>query len=357
MLRLNKLSAVTMALMVALAACSDSTGPNEPFDPEASAADLTVVQGAFSAAAFESLSFVLVPDTGAVPAPLLQASLAAAAAGSRWEAAAAAEAFAAAGPASGPLFPDEILGRTYDRVNDEYQHDAARTDAPTNGVRFVLYGVDPITHNLLDAVIGHVDLLDESTTLAYVARIVAVTDGVERINYTVRAVVGLQTVGLTVAGFITDGSDVIDVDLSVTFVQDGSVSSATADYNLSIPARDFELDAIVVFEIDEVTRDGSIDVEVSFMEGHHAVSVAGVISFNDGEPAAWGGTFEVHVDGQLFAKITVDGDTVTAQNADGGQLTGAEAEAVRDIFDGLDDLFEKRFEDFIQPVAWMFGHE
>jgi hypothetical protein len=40
-LRLNKLSAVTMAITVALAACSDGTGLNdEPFDPGASAADL-----------------------------------------------------------------------------------------------------------------------------------------------------------------------------------------------------------------------------------------------------------------------------------------------------------------------------
>ena len=109
MLRLNKLSAVTMAITVALAACTDGTGLNdEPFDPNASAADLQVVQGAFSASVFESLaisseSFNLVADTGAVPA-VLQASLAAASAGNRWEAAAAAEAFAAAGPASGRCF-------------------------------------------------------------------------------------------------------------------------------------------------------------------------------------------------------------------------------------------------------------
>ena len=92
MLRLNKLSAVTMAITVALAACSEGTGLNdEPFDPGASAADLQVVQGAFSAAVFESLalsseSFNLVSDTGAVPSALLQASLAAGSAGSRWEA-------------------------------------------------------------------------------------------------------------------------------------------------------------------------------------------------------------------------------------------------------------------------------
>ena len=111
MLRFYRLSAAAMALTVALTACTEGTGGtglnDEPFAPDASAADLQVVQGAFAAAVFESLaissgSFSLVADTGAVPVGLLQASLAAA---SRWEAAAAAEAFAGVGPAWGPLVP------------------------------------------------------------------------------------------------------------------------------------------------------------------------------------------------------------------------------------------------------------
>jgi hypothetical protein len=83
-----------------------------------------------------------VPDTGAVPAPLLQANLAAASAGSRWESAAAAEAFAGAGPGSAPLLPDGILGRTYHRVDGEYRHDPARTYAPETGEIFETITVD-----------------------------------------------------------------------------------------------------------------------------------------------------------------------------------------------------------------------
>ena len=202
MLRFYRFSAVAMALTVALTACTegtDGTGPDdEPFAPEASAADLQVVQGAFAASVFESLaisseSFNLVPDPPP-PAVLLQASLAAASAGSRWESAAAAQAFAAVGPASGPLVPVEYLGRTYDRDVDGYRHNPERTDVPLDRVRFILYGVDPVTREPLGPLveIGYVDLLDESTDLAYVARVVVVTGGVVRINYTVLAVVGYQ---------------------------------------------------------------------------------------------------------------------------------------------------------------------
>ena len=361
MLRLNKLSAVTMAITVALAACSEGTGLNdEPFDPGASAADLQVVQGAFSAAVFESLalsseSFNLVSDTGAVPSALLQASLAAGSVGSRWQAAAAAEAFAAAGPASGPLVPVDFLGRTYDRGVDGYEHDAARTYAPANGVRFILYEVDPITRAPGDTEIGYVDLLDESTNLLYAARVVVVTSGVERINYVVSALIGSQTLNFSVLGFIGDGTDVIDVDLSMTFVDAFPLSTATVDYLLSVPTRDFDVDATAVFTFNSETLAGSINVEGTFMQGAHTVVVAGVIEFNEGELPSEGGTIEIHVDGHLFAVVTISGETITVQNGESGELTSAEREAVRGIFDGLEDLFEERFEDFIRPVAWMFG--
>ena len=369
MLRFYRLSAVFMALTVALTACSegtDGTGlSDEPFAPDASAADLQVVQGVFAASVFKSLaisseSFTLVPDTGAVPVGLLQASLAAASAGSHWEAAAAAEAFAAAGPAQGALIPVDFHGRIYDRGVDGYRHNPDHPDrlhAPENGVRFILYEVDPVTHEPGDNEIGHVDLLDESTDLAYVARVIVVTGGVERINYTVSEVVGTQTLGFTVSGFIGDGTNQIDVDLSITFVHAFPVSTATVEHLISVPSRGFEVDATVVFEFNDETLKGSVDVNATFMQGHHTVTVTGVTTFSEGDLPTEGGSFEIHVDGQLFATVTVDGDTVTVQNADGGQLTSTEAQHVRTIFHGLRDMFDDKFEDFIRPVARLFGSE
>lgn len=365
MIRFNKTSTVTMALTIVLAACSDGTGPNgtgpndQPFDPEASATDLQAVQGAFTAAVFESLaigseSFNLVADTGSVPVALFQASVAAATAGSHWEAQAAAQAFASVGAASGPLVPLEFLGRTYDRGVDGYRWNSDRIDGPANGVRFILYEVDPITHTPGTTEIGYVDLLDESTNLAFVARVIVVTGGVERINYTVSAVIGTQSLGFTVSGFIGDGTDQIDINLSMTFVNAFPVSTATVVHLISVPTRGFEVNATVVFQFNEETLQGSADINASFMQGAHTVTVAGVITFSEGDIPTEGGTFEIHVDGQLFATISVDGDNVTVQNADGGQLTSAEAQAVRGIFDGLEEMFDDKFEDFVRPVAWMF---
>ena len=364
MLRFYRLSAVAMALTVSLTACTegDGTGLNdEPFAAEVSAADLQVVQSAFAASVFESLaisseSFILVQDPGPLSGGLLQASLAAASAGSHWEAEAAARAFAAVGSAAGTLIPSNFLGCTYDPAVDGFREipDCADPDAPENGVRFILYEVDRETHELGGTAIGYVDLLDKSTDLAHVARVVVVTNEVVRINYSVSAVLGTQSLGFTVFGFIGDGTDRIDVDLSITFVHDYPVSIATAEYLISVPSRDFEVDARVVLEFDEQLLHGSVDIEATFMQGHHTVTVTGVITSED-DFLTEGGDFKIHVDGQLFATISLEGDTPTVRNADGGELTAVEREAVHSIFDGLESFFEERFEDFTRPVAWLFG--
>lgn len=321
------------------------------------------MQSAFAATVFESLAlssenFNLVPDSGVAPVALLQASLGAATASGRWEAEAAARRFAASGPASGPLLPVDFLGRTYEHDQfGEYWHNPDRVGAPANGVRFILYEVDPITGVQGSTEIGYVDLMDESTTLAYVTRVVAVTGGVERINYTVSAVIANQTLSFTISGFISDGLDRVDIDLSLSFADTFPVSSATVAYLISVPTRGFEVDATVVLTFNNETLQGSIEIDGSFMQGAHTVTISALVEFGEGDVPTEGGTVEIHVDGQLFAVITISNETITVQNGTGGALTAVEADAVRSIFGGLDSLFEDRFEDFIRPVAWMFGAE
>ena len=175
-----------------------------------------------------------------------------------------------------------------------------------------------------------------------------------RIDYTVSAVVSVQTLNLTVSGFIGDGTDQVDIDLSMSFVNDAPVSVVTVEHLISVPSRDFVVDATVILQFNDETQQGSIDVDASFMQGTHTVTVVGVISFSESDNPSEGGSFAISVDGQLFATITVDGGTTTVQNSTGGELTSGEAQAVRNIFDHLKDLFDERFEDFVRPVRWLF---
>jgi hypothetical protein len=90
------------------------------------------------------------------------------------------------------------------------------------------------------------------------------------------------------------------------------------------------------------------------MQGDHTVTVDGDVEFSEDQVESDSGTFEIYVDGALFATIVFNDDTVTVQSGTGHELTAAEIEAVRSIFDGLDVLFDETFEDFLRPVEWMF---
>lgn len=362
--RFNKISAFTLALTVALAACSDGAGPDaDPFDPNLSAADLQVVQDVFSATMFESLavssnSFNLVPDTGSAAPALIQAGWAAATGDSHWEAESAArqlEAFLATGPASVTLIPAEWLGRTYERdAVDGYWWNPDRTGAPTNGVRFILYAVDPVTDEPTTTEVGYVDIMDESTDLSFIARVVVVSGGVEHINYTVSATFGTQTFGFEVSGFIGNGTDVVNVDLSVSFTHAEPTSTATVTHVLSVPSRDFEVNATRVLEFNRETFQGSMDLDATFLQAAHTVAISGVITFGEGDVPFRDGTFEFFVDGQLFATVTLSDGTVTVVNADGGDLTTTEAQAVRNMHQRLESIFDDRFDDFVRPVSRLF---
>ena len=60
----------------------------------------------------------------------------------------------------------------------------------------------------------------------------------------------------------------------------------------------------MVFEFNDETLQGSIDVNATFMQGAHTVTVTGVMTFSEGDLPTEGGSFEIRVDGQLFATIT-----------------------------------------------------
>ena len=197
-------------------------------------------------------------------------------------------------------------------------------------------------------------MLDESTDLAHVVRVVAVTGGVERINYTVSATIGTQSVGFAVVGFISDGTDVVEIDLSMSFVEDGPVSVATVEHLIAVPTRSFEVDARVVFTHNREALTGSVDVDATFMQGRHTVSVVGEFEFSEGDFPTEGGSYVITVNEQPFATITMDGESLTVTSDTGSELTAGQRAALRSIFDGLEDLFDNRFEDFVRPVAWLF---
>lgn len=363
MKRFNRMSALGLALTIGLIACTDTTGPDDaPFNPVGAAADLLVVDGAFDSDIFVSLaeSSTIFNSINGGPLPsaaLIDAGWNLALADGPWEVERAGQRLARAVSANSPaltLIPEDRRGKTYERgVEGGYYYNTenVRTGAPANGIRFILYEVNPVTHDIGQTEIGWVDVVDESTDLSRVARVIVVSDGVEYINYTVSKTRVDGSFSFAVAGFFGNGTDQVDLDLSLTFVNTDLTSTVTVDYMIEIVSRGFLMDATMVLVVDHATETESSTIEVSFQQGLHTVVVTGGVEMTElGES----GTIEIMVDTQLFATVTFEGETLTVVGPDGEALSGDHAQAVRNIFHRVESLFDDKFEHFVRPVSWLF---
>ncbi len=356
-MRLKKLSALSLVFAFGLAACNDSTNPGEAFDPAESAADLAAVSDAFGTDVYASLAamgdgFGSVAAAPALAAQVIDAGWLTASSPQQWElyGGEIAEAFRSASAAA-LLIPESFRGRTYEySAVREWYHNPTRTGAPENGIRFVLYEVDPITGEPGTTEVGWVDVLDESTATAGVVRLSVWSAGVEYINYTVSATVLIGSVGFAIEGFVTDGTTPVDFSLNVSFDATFATSRAEIDYQIDVPLRDFSISANMVMEFDAGTESGSITIDASFTQGANTVAIQG--SFDSQTD---GGSLEVLVNGSPFATITISGESISVVGPDGAELSAAHMEALRQITDALGNVLDHTFEDLFGPVEWLFN--
>lgn len=359
----NRLSALGLALAVGLTACDDSsTGPGDdgPFNPTTSAADLQVAQDAFDTPVFASLgsmsgNFSRIQGAPALASVLVDAGWNLITAGESWQLKEAGERVAGAlYSASAPevvLIPDGHRGRTYDYHPEEgYYYDESRTGAPANGMRFILYEVNPVTGEPGSTEIGYVDLLDESTDLAGVARIVVVSGDTQFMNYTVSATLLVGSISFTVDGFVSDGTDIVNVDLTMSFASTFATETVNLTYGIDIPSRSFSLSATMVMEFSRETEQGTATVDAQFKQSAHSVQIQGSFTLGGSES----GSLTVSVNGDLFATITISGETFTVVDGSGAALSAAQAQALKTIMDSFEELFGDKFEDFVRPVSWLF---
>jgi hypothetical protein len=72
--------------------------------------------------------------------------------------------YALSGSAAEPVFPPELLGMTFEwSFGEGHYVPTERAGAPTNGIRFILYAIDPLSRVPIDPLVetGHLDLTDE----------------------------------------------------------------------------------------------------------------------------------------------------------------------------------------------------
>ena len=180
----------------------------------------------------------------------------------------------------------------------------------------------------------------ESTTSASV-RIELVSNGVTYLDYSVGAFGNQSSVTVTVAGFVSNGVDRVNFDLDnrLTLDPDTQLTSIVLDYTLIVPTRgnfriDFEGEATSTVVSSHLVARGP----------HGTVSI-------DGTESGTSATFEVEVNGEPFATISVtQGAQPVITGADGEPLTQEEMEALQQIFGVFVQGFDF-FEDLLDPLV------
>jgi hypothetical protein len=360
-----------LALVILSAACSDNAvAPKSPANPQATAAELAALGTMFNAAPLQSLSSVII-DVPAPAAPMRAFALAGSTnplrSSSRLRAYAdridGARMFTKLLPEMSvtgvaALLPPAFAGKTFEWNFTALQYDTtARTGAPTNGVRFILYAIDPLTGYPAGPApgteVGYIDLMDETGTgTPKVHVIVAGVGGTPvYVDYTVR--IGGQSatsVTINTAGYITNGADSPDTlrfNGAITAALSGNSISVTEDVSFDVNSHDLHVRnwQRVSFTETQTTTTISLRLSFRFDYGGEVITLDGSLDANNLGNVS--GEFTARVDGGLYASCTVTGTqnsyTLSCQGADADGLSADDdlaLDALGEAAGGVNSAFE-----------------
>lgn len=376
-----RLPLLSLALAVA---CSEPNGPAQLVNPTATTAKLQAVSSVFAVptiAAFNSVGDLMDPSTGLAPtAALLRATqpeaprpLASGYAGSaqRYR---AFRGLNLSAPSTLGLIPNELKGKTFewDTLPGHERHYVVtdRSGAPADGVRFILYAIDPLTHRPVEPLVevGYVDLHDLSTETTRSLRIVvAGVDGSPVfVDYTVAGTVSPGQFVASANGFLSNGESgasakTLTFDLSATLTE----TSLTFNASLSL-----DNPATTITETTTATKAPgtvTLSIDLTLVDPSQKVQLTGTASVVDqeqpqGENASAGHDdddglvtvdFEVHVNDQLFATIKGTAPDIQILGADGQPLSEDELHTLRELFRLPARIFNF-FQDLLHPVRRCF---
>lgn len=333
LVRARRAAVPMFATLFLLSACSGEEGPTYPasFDPAGLRADLTVASALYSAPATESfgaagfmIDFALGGFGGGgfmfeSPALLLSGPI-------KTNAPTAARLRAQANVSMANALPAEAIGRTFefDLTLNEYVV-GTRRGAPTNGVRFVLYSMDPEFDLPLEPLVetGYVDLSRTGTGNNTVALVEVFGTGPSPMKY-LEYSAKFSGTALEMAGFAQNASDRLAFSLKTSFSL--TTETVIVIWRTSMPSRNLVTRLRQTFVDGDNPRYG-IDAAV--------ISPSGYIDLDGTIREFSGGVLVVKVNGQTFARMELasgEDELPSITNASGGPLTAQEEETLGQIF-------------------------
>lgn len=330
-------AATFVATAFLLAACADSTTSlPTTIDPVAMQADIAAFEAGFDEPAtqsFGSIGYAIdgaLSGAGAVlrlPAMMVEEGPAAPAVRFRERL------MSASTDEIANSIPVTALGKTfvYDLTLDEYVV-STLTGAPANGVRFLLYALEPETDLVADPLVqvGYVDITRSGSGSTLTGRIeVYSTGGTKVMDYsaTVGGTANIPTFSVT--GFAGLGVNRVDFDLNT------GISLTTGALT-------------VTWQTDVPSRNASSRVQMSIGGGDNptitigAVMRAGVRKVEVGGTFGFftGGTLTTKIGGKVFARIIITEVDVTVEDNNGNPLSAEDEATLFRIFEWFEGTFD-----------------
>ena len=373
-----------LAVVVALAACKNSTGPQAQLgDPRGLSTDIQSLSGVLQSAVLQSFGLVDTaagsPATVATPAgAMLRAAPFTTLRGTGQRYTDAPRRLQALRLAAGALgsginasvIPPQYLGQTFVWDTATHRYVVGPDAGPSTGVRIILYAIDPFTGSVAEPsnTVGFVDLLDQSTTNPDVNKLhVIVKDGtpaspgpITYADYTVTgSVTGSPATAFSAAavGFVSDGTHTLSFDATFSatnLATDNPDAQIDVTWDADNPVIHVELhETLATSDANHLT----VTVNFSVTRGTETVAVTGTIT-EVLSPLTVTPNLSITVNGVAYARVTgtrtATTSTIQIVHADGTALGGAEVQAVTDLFE-LPAEIETAIGNLFNPCEHLMG--
>jgi len=311
-------------LVLALAGCAKDNGPSE-FNPQGTSDDMAAATAAFATQQMSSYA-VMGADISAVlnASPVVKSS---AMAIRGLDATRAARELAAIVPRRGAFqasvasVPSALLGTTFVLdVNSGTYVASDLAGAPSQGVRFLLYAVDPV---LLQPVyplveVGYVDITDHTTASAVDVNVKVVEGNVIYLAYEVTAHATTTGGVVEISGFASNGTTLANFALTATVTDINSSPVISYGYHVNVPSRQLTLDwTLTLTNISDTEVATTVDLVINGPNGN--VHLNGTYGVSER-------TLTVKVNGTLYATVDLNGAEPVITGPD-GQPLDSDAEA------------------------------
>ena len=345
-----------VALIGLMTGCggNDSTAPDAPFDPAGTSSDIDAIEASYESdamygfqSAMPAISTTLGESSAAVALRAAPSKIMATGkSGAREYASTLARLYTVPTAGMRPVgsraaILEEHLGKTFVRNAQTLEYEVSdRTGAPSNGVRFIVYTVNPISGQPVTPLqeVGYADVEVTQTTNSASIRIELVSGNVTYLDYTVGATASQTAATINVSGFVSNGEDRVNFDLDMHL---NSENIITIDYALSVPTRgNFRMDLEEEWNMNTSAVSSSLELRGP----HGTVTIVGSWADN-------AGTYNVAVNGDPFATITVtQGAEPVITGADGEPLSEEELHSLQEIYLVFLGGFDF-FEDLLDPIV------